>query len=340
MSSLHLIRICCLACAWVVPLAAAAGPAATVALNDPPAEAIPEAEVQAAATQAVANGALALLERLHQPDNPKRLPYPPERQRRLAGYDEKQVPASWVTRKRPVYKESWEMVDRLMPKLVFFGPKTAYEMQKVRVLKERTKTGEEDYRELVPDPAGKETMTLRTPRYDQAGPALIPQGWYAVNARAFLVLARAGLGRRPEVVEGVRNLAHQLDNFGLPDFPEDLAWLTAGLALYAEDKMVTEMAKACAGRLLDGQMPAAKDAPAKGADALAHRVGGLWGPLVIDHEVQARFFDVELKVRAKAEEFSAKAAANPKDKAALEAASKMNAMVLLLTRAQIGRAHV
>lgn len=260
------------------------------ALRDPAAEAIPHDELQDAAGSAVANGLLAFLERMHAPGNDRRFVFPPIPQRKVVDHEEYERRYKWVTRTRPKYRDTYETVVRLVPKKDEYGHVTGYERKKVRVLRKREKVGEEEYRVLVPDPEGPVVKTRRRPIYGPGGPDLVPAGWYAVNAMALYCFGRAGLGDRQDVQTLALQLGGMVHHHGMPDHTYDLAWLAAGFAQLTPE-VFGEHARRYAGKLLDGQIPGRK-----------RGLGGLWGPVCIDHEVVARFFTIEMKLRAKLDE--------------------------------------
>lgn len=277
--------------ALVLPLASAAD--LDQDLLDPSAANIPAAELEAARVEAVSNGLLAIFERMHALGNTKHWYYPPIEQSKITHYEEKKVPARREKRTRNKVRHTYKEVERLVPIKDEYGTITGYEKKKSRVVTGTQVVGKETYEVLVADPNGSEFKTVRTPVRGK-GPKLIPTGWYAVNGMALWCLAKAGFESRPDVERFALYLRWLTKAYGLPDHTFDLAWIAIAFAEF-ENEQLAETAGHAIGKLLDGAYPEERGNPAS----------GLWGPVAIDGPVLARFFQIEMELRRKYDEFEA-----------------------------------
>lgn len=267
----------------------AAVPKAYLELVRPAAEHIPEAELQQAMALAVRAGVLRLIERASEPQNEGGLIYPPHAAWRSTGT--KTVEQRYRIEKRNLYEE--KEVEQLMPVRDEYGTITGYAPKKVKVRVSDKVVGTIDVE--VPDEQGPLTRQITVATGDRSR-QMLPRGWYGMNGQGLYLLCRVGLGRSATVGRMATELERLLAAHGMPDTTWDIAWLAMGFMAAAEaDAKHAPRATTLVNRLLDGVLTEGdRRSPAR----------GLWGPVCINHEMLARFFQLRLdldKLLAEAE---------------------------------------
>jgi len=234
---------------------------------NPPARAIDQTLLQAAASEAVRNGVATLLARQQAQDNATNLIWPPITRRKIVDYKQVERRYSYNTFKQPIYEYQYRQV--LRPKKDSYGNITGY--RKVKVRAGRRQVGIKEVKHLVPDKDGPITKTHRMPVYGDDGPDFVPRGWWAVNGMALYVLCQAEMREHFATTDHANALAGYVRRYGLPDHTFDLAWLVAGFGVLQNDQY-NELLERLTSKLVDGQI--------REGDA-----AGMWGPVSIHRDL-------------------------------------------------------
>ncbi|MBN4074113.1 hypothetical protein JYT61_00980 [bacterium AH-315-E10] len=125
------------------------------------------------------------------------------------------------------------------------------------------------------DPKGPLTKNVRYPVYEAGGPDHFYPGFYSQNARCIYALLKSGVDLDSGYLStAVDALTRVVDGYGIPDYTNDLAWLTIIYCNLPAEEYPThkKLAVKLVNKLLLGQKT-------KGP-AL-----GMWGPLSIHNEL-------------------------------------------------------
>lgn len=247
-----------------------------------------QAALQKAMNESVRAGVLFLVEELLDPANESGLIYPPHAARNKIG--ERTVTIRYSKEKRPIFEQ--KKVERLVPVRDEYGDITGYEKKMVEVRASDKIVGWTEVE--VRDSEGSIERDITVPIFDHSN-RMLPRGWWGMNAQGLLLLCRTGLANSPEARRMSDELEGMIELYGPPDFTWDLAWMA--MAWMTLTDAVTDRAAAAAlaerrdmliGRLIDG---------AALSGGSRNPVQGLWGPVAINHELQAKFFDIELEIQ-------------------------------------------
>ncbi len=257
---------------------------------------LPEAVLLETQTNAVRAGILRLIERVYHPKNATPLIYPPLPHYRGTG--SKLVDVRYRIEKRNIYEE--KEVEQLLPVKDAYGNVTGYAKQKVKVRVSDKIVATEDIE--VPDADGPLVKQVSSGVGDNTR-RLLPRGWYGMNAQGMYLLCHAGLGSSELVKNMAKELERMLDEYQMPDTTWDLAWLAMGfMAASDSDEGHKKRVSILVSRLIDGAiLEVDRRDPAR----------GLWGPVCINHQVLARYFQLELELRKMLEAADAAVAAAP-----------------------------
>ncbi|MFO7900656.1 MAG: hypothetical protein R6V58_16550 [Planctomycetota bacterium] len=212
---------------------------------------------------------------------------PPIRTRAVTGYKEVTLRYRRKTFQEPVYEyETFETYERELGD----DSVSAKKLKKVKKRRIKRQIGTKPVTRLVRDPKGPIRKTVKQAVWGEGGPDFWGVGKLGHNGLALFAMRKAGVPATDKAVAQLAgNLADFVEDYGAPDSTYDLACVTAALASMPGD-YYQKLAKAMAGKLLDGQI-ATGDAK------------GLWGPVCINTRLLAAALQYELllnKIRDKA----------------------------------------
>ncbi|NLL83907.1 MAG: hypothetical protein GX230_06670 [Lentisphaerae bacterium] len=229
----------------------------------PPADKLDPLTLQWAVRASVAQGVAWLTNRAAADDNGWIVP--PNRTSRVVGHTNRVY--RYSEQPTPLYEYENYTVYKRLPGADSQSARTLKPVTMRRVKRIIDPTGGPT--RLVHDPNGPIVREVRVPIYERTGPDSWPYGRVGLNAMSLYALLKAGVSdEEPEMFNLAYGLSTFVEDFGVPDTTWDTAWLTAALSLWP-DESAKKAARACASKLLDGQI---LDPPAR----------GLWGPACVN----------------------------------------------------------